>query len=759
MGKVPLHVAIVLLAPVEIKNNGSHNPSDVLNTASPLKDQVEALTGQPTQSLVRNVLITVIAEVKQTEGESDPAVRTFAHALLYYDNDGPAKLISSNVGILKGDSWSSIITSIHHSTTKGKFKSVPTSHFVIPLPEGAYFTSANLRGLCYLDTVINDESEATSTYPFAEHFVPEGRKLELNGRMTVGFIKAVGDQVTVISSCRPPVELSQEQRTIEGHHYSKGGDMVMRGFLWNLDVGSAIDRAGATSSTIPKRSVIVPFMAGVHSDVMLSAVDCRGVTPQPNNGQRLAVFPLRRPIVDSHCSSDPSNPVRVSSHMTLYVNTNTEKLRNGFDVFVRVINGTALMTGFSDLTISTNCPADQLMKYLRAEVRGIDPLTFINNPELFNTSQGHYLDTSYGNPLGELVIMTAHKQSNGRWMSLAGNTHFPLISQLGFHDLVRYSEDDVYLSRDQFDYYCGTLHFFEARDEFLNQIRFEAPWDEIDEGPLQPVINKRNYLYRRIYINVLQSHMAKHVTFGDKRMKDGWSWRDKQAFGINVTVRPGQKQRTDDRRRNTISYPVPATTLAYDVTIVPPKTCRFQGNASTHLRSATEANVAGCYTVAYTHHGGWGRNDVYNAMWIMPTHRAQLHFLGGYKSDGALNSEVKDAKWRGLEGILDIKDRKFPFNRNSTSAMYRETIVYLRTTPLNTYGNGGIFMLYMEEGEDLDAFKNREEGGSEEGKQQGYYGLHRFAALNHGRNNQPNHKGAIADGHPRFRIPGLNTYA
>ena len=90
-------------------------------------------------------------------------------------------------------------------------------------------------------------------------------------------------------------------------------------------------------------------------------------------------------------------------------------------------------------------------------------------------------DDHYPNAFGEVIIVSFAFRNN--LQLAAGLTQFQFIAAKGFYDVVRYSEEDVYITRDQFDLFCSTLPFMEQQNLFLNFLRFEFNSSEVDAVP------------------------------------------------------------------------------------------------------------------------------------------------------------------------------------------------------------------------------------------------------------------------------------
>ena len=64
--------------------------------------------------------------------------------------------------------------------------------------------------------------------------------------------------------------------------------------------------------------------------------------------------------------------------------------------------------------------------------------------------------------------------------------------------------------------------------------------------------------------------------------------------------------------------------------------------------------------------------------------------------------------WRGLDKPFRYNDLLFYWNRNPGDGMLRESILFACESPLNSYRSGGVFNVFMEEGQGLGSWKSRE---------------------------------------------------
>ena len=285
------------------------------------------------------------------------------------------------------------------------------------------FSVDNLRTLCHLETVVaGNSSEAVATYPFAEsakHW-ETGNALEAlhsNQRPSVGLVAATKAKrrrnggssssaapfasIFVVASCRPPIRIPTAMGPSEGithntrplaiapHHRTSGGDMLMRGAVWGLDVLRALRRylaphgifssSAITGTRFLAGEVFVPYRAGVDVGAILSPVHAAITTTaadgyktlqwgRPNapqrdgrkgskgnpaegwrhltNGERLDLFPFEDESAtrstEPSLSSCPGRKLRAATYVPCYINpTDAAGNRNSINTILRTIRSIA----------------------------------------------------------------------------------------------------------------------------------------------------------------------------------------------------------------------------------------------------------------------------------------------------------------------------------------------------------------------------------------------------------------------------------
>ena len=196
------------------------------------------------------------------------------------------------------------------------------------------------------------------------------------------------------------------------------------------------------------------------------------------------------------CSTDPANPTRVVTHIPFYIDAAKVwgSAAADYAVFLRVVGAAAAMVSSSDIVLSSRVPAEIAVAVMRATARGQSLAEFSDemaaphkvdgdSDELREGMQGRDggnggnesipFDDHYPNPFGELVIVDFSPSDGNTRQYLAGLAQHQIVGSKGFYDFTRYSEEDVYITRDQFQMYCATLRHFEAKNIYLNFLRIE----------------------------------------------------------------------------------------------------------------------------------------------------------------------------------------------------------------------------------------------------------------------------------------------
>ena len=501
-------------------------------------------------------------------------------------------------------------------------------HFVFELPAGSssggapLFSPRNLAALCRYEPVANDESEARAVYPYAAPFAYRGGTV----RLPLGFVvpsavpssngadaaDAPPPPLTVVSSCRPPRVLTGGALAVDGRHYSKGGDVVLRG--------------AARMAYVRAADAFVPFFGGVHEDSIIGA---GGAEPMALEA-RERLFSMRRPL-GSRCSSDPLDPTRVVTHIPFAASE--AKLQLGpheFRVFARVLNATALMTPYSDAIVTTKATASVAMAAIRSGVASLlgSSATIFTSPDV---------PSAYPNAYGELIIVEYSPSPGNARHVIAGLTQHQMLAAKGFYDIVRYTEEDVYLTRDQFLLYCSTLSYMEMRNFFINFMRFEVNVSDPGyEGDNHDVLHayappayffvdaERFYTPRQWRFARGPEALVVQPTIGRMRMPaQVLNGTEYDAFEVNLGPKPAEVclRSQFSRVLETPREPSVEPPLLRNWQEVHPK-------ASTAQRQRTY-DISGCYVMTKPMHSMFFPARIprmYNGMWMVPDARTAYYF-------------------------------------------------------------------------------------------------------------------------------------
>ena len=441
-------------------------------------------------------------------------------------------------------------------------------HFVYEVPRGAAFTVASLGALCRYEPTLNDESEAVAVYPYASPLRHGGAD-----RLPLGFVfapppppphasanaavrhpqSAASDNslgcadadddalsastaavtpplITFVSSCRRPSTVARADAVVDVRHYSKGGDVALRGAarMVRTFAGPFVPFEGGVfgGSVLPSIGGAEGMEGGTEAKIggngPSEAVDqqqerregqhtYRGVffanlhRPLPL-AHREAIFPMRRPPLGARCSADPdADPTRLLSVYPFYVDLHRIAMpHNDHRIFARCLNATAMLGALSDVVIAANVPARLVMGVVRSASRGVSFSAFAaagvppggrsqgsaslmglsaggrggeclaGLPRLLPADPSIPFDAAYPNAAasgGELVIVDFSVAN--RHHIVAGLAQHVEVAAKGFYDFVRYSEEDAFITRDQFALFCAAVGRLEAAGRFLNFLRFE----------------------------------------------------------------------------------------------------------------------------------------------------------------------------------------------------------------------------------------------------------------------------------------------
>ena len=204
-----------------------------------------------------------------------------------------------------------------------------------------------------------------------------------------------------------------------------------------------------------------------------AAAECeRDVVPQLTDVEREALIPpIRRPL-GPRCSDDPADPTRLATVMPLYSGFISDSRKSPF-FLARTLNATSLMTPFSDLIIVSDLvPTHFLFTFRRliAVSLGLAKAMYLVPDDL--PQSPIFMEKDYPNPFGEFVLVSVNRKVT-EMSNLPSSAEWHVAASKGFYDLVRLTEEDIYISQDQFSFFCATLPTFEKQNVFLNWLRFE----------------------------------------------------------------------------------------------------------------------------------------------------------------------------------------------------------------------------------------------------------------------------------------------
>jgi len=539
----PLRVTILLAG----EKGASSSPSSPL-----MATQLKALTGprNTTESddFLNAALVTVIVSSKQQQQQQRSLIVAVVH---YVSNVSGAVLLEPTVISIPSSSstdstalsviGSQIAAAIESGSAAANSRRVVAllqrpAHFVYRMPSpSAVMSTANIAALCIQDPMLNEESEAKAYYPYAHHQQHnrhgsrnydagwrdeteadeqdeenEGRTASPPQRWPLAFVHVPaprdGEEVEgakddhdadggypllihLVTSCRAPIPILRPK--INSQHYTKGGDIVLRGL--GRYAGIRVPSSGPSSPSLPSADgtnatvanassdvkVYVNFLMGVNVETILTTRTPTTTTTTVGGGggkrSRVlpnytiplpsplsfnttdpiatlavhpeAIFRMRRPL-GHRCSDSPlDDPTRVASMIPFYLDASMD-WKKSRSVFVRACQAAAAMTRHSDLVVVTNVPTIEFRQVMRRAVRQMmagQPQQQGGGgkmpppPPLPAPDPAVFMDTHYPSALGEFVLVHLDLEKAQIPRILNGMVEHRIMAAKGFYDVVRYS--------------------------------------------------------------------------------------------------------------------------------------------------------------------------------------------------------------------------------------------------------------------------------------------------------------------------------